>query len=602
MADTAAAPTVEDIAWDLEPLVHGEGPEGALRLLREADERAAAFAAAHAGKVAEIDGAGLAAAVAELTEISDLIGRAGTYASLRFSVDTVSPENGKLIAQVQELGTQIETKLLFFELEWAELSDERVEDLLSAGGLETVQHHLRSTRRYRPHLLTEPEERIVSELDVTGSSAWSRLFSEVTTAIEVSLDTEEQPITLDMAAAQLTSPDRAHRKHVAEQITEALAPTLRIRAYIFNTLLAGKATGDRLRSYDSWISSRNLANETSDEAVAALVEAVRDQYELARRWYRLKAKLLGLDRLADYDRLATVAASEESYSYEDGKALVLDAFGKFSPVMADGARRFFDEGWIDVPPRQGKRGGAFCSYAVPSAHPYLMLNWTNKMRDVTTLAHEMGHGLHAYLAQDRGIFEFHTPLTMCETASVFGEALVFSDLLERTTEPEARLALLAENIEGSIATVFRQVGFNRFEELVHTERRTAGELSVDRFGELWLESSTEMFGDSIELSDGYERWWSYIPHFIGTPGYVYAYAFGQLLALSVYGRYAREGEAFVPAYLEMLSAGGSKSPEELVAIAGLDLTDPGFWRGGLALVEQQLVEAEKAAEAVLAGR
>lgn len=599
MADTAAAP---DIAWDVDPLVDGEGAAGVARLLEEADGLAASFQERYAGKVAELDGTGLAAAVAELEAISDSSGRAAVYASLRFSVDTADPENGALLAQVQEKSTQIETKLLFFELEWAALEDEQVEALLGSEGLERVQHYLRSTRRYRPHLLTEPEERVIAETSVSGADAWRRLFSEVTSAIEVQLDGHDEPVPLDVAGSELTSPDREYRQHVAEQISKALKPTLKIRAYISNTLLADKATGDRLRSYDTWISSRNLSNETSDESVQALVDAVRGSYEISRRWYRLKAKLLGLEKLADFDRLATVASSEESYSYEQGKQIVLDAFEEFSPEMAAVANRFFEENWIDVPPRPGKRGGAFCSYAVPSLHPYVMLNWTGKRRDVTTLAHELGHGIHAHVARERGIFEFSTPLTLAETASVFAEALVFGKLLEETTDPESRLALLAENIEGSLATVHRQIGFNHFEDLVHTERREVGELSVERFGELWLQSSQELFGDSIELSDGYETWWSYIPHFINTPGYVYAYAFGQLLALSVYGRYLEQGESFVPAYLEMLQAGGSKKPEELVAIAGLDLTDPSFWQGGLALVEDQLRQAEEAAEAVLAAR
>jgi oligoendopeptidase F len=270
--------------------------------------------------------------------------------------------------------------------------------------------------------------------------------------------------------------------------------------------------------------------------------------------------------------------------------------------MADGARRFFDERWIDAPIRPAKRGGAFCAYTVPSIHPYVMLNYTSKRRDVLTLAHELGHGLHAYLATDRGVFEQHTPLTVCETASVFGETLVFRRLLDAAQEPESRLSLLAENIEGSIATVFRQVAMNRFEDLAHTARRESGELSVDRIGELWAQSQEELLGDAVEVTEGYRSWWSYVPHFIGTPGYVYAYAYGQLLALSVYGRYLEEGEAFVPKYLDMLAAGGSRSPEDLAAIAGLDLTDPGFWRSGLDLVKGQLEQAEAAAEEVLAAR
>jgi oligoendopeptidase F len=594
---------LESVAWDLDPLVDGDGEAGADRLLDEADRRATAFQQQHAGKVADLDGPGLAAAIAELAQISELAGRAGNYAMLRFAVDTAEPANGALLMRVQEKGTQIETKLLFFDLEWAALPDERAEELLGADGLDQARHHLRTARRYRPHLLTEAEEKIVSEKSVTGSAAWSRLFSEVTSAIKVDLDGEDEPVALDVALSRLMSPDRALRAHVAERVTEALQPTLRIRAYIYNTLMADKATEDRLREFPSWISSRNLSNEASDESVAALVEAVREAYEIPRRWYRLKARLLGIERLADYDRMASVGGEDEkAYDWDEAKDIVLSSFGDFSDVLADGARRFFDERWIDAPVRPAKRGGAFCAYTVPSAHPYVMLNYTSQRRDVLTLAHELGHGLHAYLARDRGVFEQHTPLTLAETASVFGETLVFARLLDQAETPESRLALLAENIEGSIATVFRQVAMNRFEDLAHTARRTEGELSVDRISELWTQSQEELLGDAVEVTDGYKTWWSYVPHFIGTPGYVYAYAYGQLLALSVYGKYLEEGESFVPKYVELLSAGGSKSPEELAAIAGLDLTDPGFWRAGLDLVKAQLEQAEQAAEEVLAKR
>jgi oligoendopeptidase F len=593
----------ESVAWDLDPLVDGEGDAGADRLLDEADRRATAFAAAHAGKVAELDGPGLAAAIAELAEISELVGRVGNYAMLRFAVDTAEPANGALLQRVQERGTVIETQLLFFDLEWAALDDERAEELLQADGLDHARHYLRTARRYRPHLLTEAEEKIMSEKSVTGSAAWSRLFSEVTSAIKVDLDGEDEPVALDVALSRLQSPDRALRAHVAERVSAALQPTLRIRAYIYNTLMADKSTDDRLRAYPSWISSRNLANEASDESVQALVEAVREAYEIPRRWYRLKARLLGVDRLADYDRMASVGGTEEkSYGWDEAKDIVLGSFGDFSDVLADGARRFFDEDWIDAPVRPAKRGGAFCAYTVPSVHPYVMLNYTAQRRDVLTLAHELGHGLHAYLARDRGVFEQHTPLTLAETASVFGETLVFARLLDEAQTPESRLTLLAENIEGSIATVFRQVAMNRFEDLVHTARRTEGELSVDRISELWTQSQEELLGDAVEVTEGYRTWWSYVPHFIGTPGYVYAYAYGQLLALSVYGKYLEEGASFVPKYVELLSAGGSKSPEELAAIAGLDLTDPGFWRAGLDLVKGQLEQAEAAAEEVLAKR
>jgi oligoendopeptidase F len=396
------------------------------------------------------------------------------------------------------------------------------------------------------------------------------------------------------------SPERDVRRTSAEAVTAALAPGLRTRAYIFNTLLHDKAVDDRLRNYDNWLAARNLSNEASDESVQALLSAVRNRYEIARRWYRLKAQLLGIDKLADYDRMAAVTQDDEPVDWEDAKELVLATYAEFTPELGDPARAFFDDRRIDAPPRPAKRGGAFAAYTVPSEHPYLMLNYTAKRRDVLVLAHEMGHGLHADLARPRGVLEQGTPLTLAETASVFGETRVFGRLLDQAPTPESRLSLLAESIEGSIATVFRQTAMNRFEELVHTARREEGELSVERFNELWARSQEEMLADTVELTEGYHSWWSYVPHFIATPGYVYAYAYGQLLALSIYKRYVDEGESFVPSYLELLRAGGSRSPEDLGRIVGIDLADPGFWDSGLDLVEAQLEEAEAAAHEALA--
>jgi oligoendopeptidase F len=592
---------VQEVAWDLDPLVDGEGPEGADRLLAEADERAARFAEAHAGRVAELDGPGLAAAMSEVEAIVDLIGRAGSYAMLRFSVDTADHANGALLARVQEKATAVETKLVFFELEWAALDDARVDELLGADGLDTTRHHLRTLRRYRPHLLSEPEEKLMTEKALTGRDAWTRLFSELTSSVRVELPDADEGVPLDVALSRLMAPDSEVRRTTAEAVNAALEPGLRTRAYVFNTLLQDKSVDDRLRSYPSWIASRNLANEASDESVQALLETVRANYDLPQRWYRLKAQLLGVDRLRDYDRMASVAEEEVTVDWPDATELVLTSFHDFSPTLGDLAQRFFDERWIDAPVRPNKRGGAFCAYTTPTVHPFVLLNYTSRRRDVLTLAHELGHGLHAALARPRGPLEQHTPLTVSETASVFGETLVFRRLLDAADTPQSRLALLAENIEGSIATVFRQTAMNRFEELVHTARRGEGELSVDRFGELWHQSQDELLGDAVEITDGYRMWWSYVPHFIGTPGYVYAYAYGQLLALSVYRRYLEEGEEFVPRYLELLAAGGSRSPEDLAAIAGLDLADPSFWAKGLDLVREQLEAAEAAAGEVQSG-
>ena len=595
MASTETAledPDLLQTAWDLDPLVDGRGDEGALAWLDEAERRAIAFADRYAGRVADLDGPQLVEAMRELEAIEELAGKAGTYAGLRFSTDTSDPARGALLQRVQERGTAIETKLLFFGLEWAALDDERAEELLAAEGLDFARHHLRMERRYRPYLLSEPEEKILTEKQVSARAAWARLFAEQVSAIEVG----EAGKPLDSALARLSSADRSVREQTARDVTEALAPGLRTRAFILNTLLADKATDDRLRGYPTWISSRNLSNEVSDESVEALVSAVQERYAaIPQRWYRLKAQMLGVPKLADFDRAAAVTSEEPVFRWGEARDLVLDAFASFSPVLEREARRFFDERWIDAPVRPGKRGGAFATTAVPSVHPYVMLNFTAKRRDVLTLAHELGHGLHFAFAAHQGILQQHTPLTVAETASVFGEAIVFGRLLEQAETPESRLALLAEAIEGAIATVFRQTAMNRFEDAVHTTRRSVGELSVDRFGELWASTQEDLFGDAVEVTEGYRTWWSYIPHFINTPGYVYAYAYGQLLALSVYRRYRDEGESFVPSYLEMLAAGGSMLPEDLARIVGVDLSDPGFWSAGLDLVAEQLDDAEAAA-------
>ena len=582
-------PELEQATWNLEDLVDGEGREGVERQLDEAQTAADAFAGRHAGKVAELDGPGLEEAMRDLAIIGELVGRAGSYAHLDFSVDTQDPERGALVARVTERSTSIETKLVFFELEWAALDDDRVEELLAHPGLDFARHYLRTVRRYRPHLLSEPEEKLMAEKGQTGRGAWARLFAELMAQVEVDGD------PLEVALSRLMHPDREVRRTTAESITQALRPGLRTRAYIFNTLVLDKAVDDRLRSYSSWLQSRNLANEASDESVAALVEAVKGRYEIARRWYRLKAKLLGIERLADYDRIAPVVQDEQRIEWRDARALVLESYTAFSPDLGQLAGRFFDERWIDAPVRPRKRGGAFCAYTVPSVHPYVLLNYTARRRDVLTLAHELGHGVHAALAREQGLFQQGTPLTLAETASVFGEELVFGRLLDEATEPESRLALLAEAMEGQIATVFRQIAMNQFEHALHTARREEGELAIDRIGDLWQASQEELLGDAVEVTENYRAWWSYVPHFVNTPGYVYAYAYGQLLALSVYRRYEEEGDAFVPSYLELLRAGGSRSPEELGSIVGVDLADPGFWDSGLELVERQLQLAEDAA-------
>ncbi|MFN0028148.1 MAG: M3 family oligoendopeptidase [Acidimicrobiales bacterium] len=594
-----------NVGWDLEPLLDGLDVDG---LLAKA-EQLADEVVAYRGRLGALSGSDWVEVMSLTARLHELVGRAGNYASLMMATDTADPARGALMAKVQQRGTALSTRLIFFDLEWTALDGAVAEEILSEPGLAFCAHHLRTVRRSRPHLLSEPEERVDTEKSQTSSSAWSRLFGELIAGVELTLSDHATAaasggnaagagplnVPLEAGLSLLSHPSRDVRRQAADAVTEGLQPGLRTRAFVFNTVLLESSIEDRLRGYPTWLSSRNLANEASDASVAALVEAVIGRYDLPQRWYRTKAAILGVERLSDFDRSASVASSEVSFGWQAARELVLDSYHSFSPTLADVARRFFDESWIDAPLRPAKRPGAFCAYTVPSHHPYLLLNWTAKRRDVLTLAHELGHGLHAYLARDQGIFHVSTPLTLAETASVFGETVTFGRLLEESTDPADRLALLAESVEGAIATVFRQTAMNRFEEAIHTHRRDVGELSLEDFGNHWATTQAAMLGSAVELTEGYRTWWSYIPHFINTPGYVYAYAYGQLLALSVYQRYVEEGAGFVPRYLELLAAGGSQSPEALASIVGCDLTDPGFWDGGLSIIEGQIDAAEDAA-------
>jgi oligoendopeptidase F len=591
------------VAWDLLPILDGAASVDAV--IDAADAIAVELVESGRGRIATMNAAELVAFHRRYAELIELLGRAGSYASLMFAGDTADPANGARVAHVQQRATAINTQLLFIELEWASASDEHVDAVLSSPtrDLDFIRHHLRSARRYRPHLLSEPEERIITEKDVTGESAWGRLFDELSSAMEVTVeqvDGTTATLPLLQGLSMLQHPDRAVRQRAHEAVNVGLQPGLRTRAFVFNTLLNDKAIEDRLRTFPSWISSRNLANDASDESVQALVDAVVGRYDIPHRWYALKAKILGLDKIADYDRSASVATTESQVPWSVATEVVTDAYSSFSGELASIVQRFLREDWIDAPTRVGKRPGAFCSYTVPSHHPYVLLNWTGRTRDVATLAHELGHGVHGYLSREQGVFQMSTPLTLAETASVFGETVTSKRLLAMITDPNERLALLASILEDSIATVFRQVAMNRFEHAVHSSRRTDGELAVEHINELWAESQTAMLGPAVEITEGYRTWWSYIPHFIHTPGYVYAYAYGQLLSLSVYRRYEQVGESFVPKYLEMLRAGGSMNPQDLGRIVDCDLSDPNFWIGGLAIVDEQLTAAENAA--IAAGR
>jgi oligoendopeptidase F len=579
----------EEVAWDLSDLYDGGDDPRVEADVQEAEEAAAAFRERYYGRVAELSAAELAGAIDERERIESILTRAIYYAHLWFSTNMADPPRGALVARLTEKGAALDTQLLFFGLEIADLEDEAAEALLADDVLEHWHHWLRSVRKFRPYLLTEPEEKIFTEKSVSGVSAWGRLYEELLGALRVELDGVD--VALDEAMSKLYSGDRDERRRAAEAVTSTLQPGLRTRTFIFNTIVLDKSIDDRLRGYETWISSRNLRNDTTDEAVQALVDAAVARYDLVQRYYRLKARLLGLDRLSFYDRMAPVGDDPTKVPWDAAREIVVGAYSDFSGDTGEIVSRFFDESWIDAPVRENKRNGAFCATTIPGAHPYVLMNFTGDRRSILTLAHELGHGLHGVLTQPLGLFNADTPLTTAETASVFGEALTLKRLLALEEDPRRRLNLLAGRIEDSIATVFRQVAMNRFEDAVHNDRREQGELSSERVEEVWLETQTQLLADSVDI-DGYGPWWSYVPHFIGSPGYVYAYAYGFLFALAIFRKYELEGEAMVEPYLEVLRAGGSKPPEELAQIVGLDLTDPGIWASGIDALAAELDEAE----------
>jgi oligoendopeptidase F len=501
---------------------------------------------------------------------------------------------------VQERGSAVRNAIVFFQLEWVALDDAQAVERLTSPTLTRRRHLLESMRRYRPHVLSEPEERILEELANTGERAWGRLFDEILAAarFRVALDGEAKELSEEATLSLLYDAARERRRAAAAGLTEGLKQHARILAFVFNTLLQSKASEDRLRSYPDPLAARHLANEIEPASVQALLAASERAFPLVQRYYRLKARLLGLDTLLDYDRYAPVGAASGQVPFDAARRIVLDAYRDFSPALADLAGRFFERRWIDAELRPGKRGGAFSASTVPSVHPYVMLNYTGTLRDVMTVAHELGHGVHQSLAREQGLFEQDTPLTLAETASVFGEMLVFRRMLKQERDPKTRLALLCGKLEDAFATVFRQVVMTRFEEKLHAARRSEGELPIERINALWLEANAPMHGDAVRLTDDYAWWWLYIPHFVHSPFYCYAYAFGELLVLALLRRYDEEGEAFVPRYLDLLRAGGSQAPAALLAKLGLDVTDPRFWEGGLAVLEGMVAEAE----ALAAGR
>jgi oligoendopeptidase F len=588
---TAVKQTGADgVRWDLSDLYTSPTDPKIEATLEHALERAKAFEAKFRGRFASLDPSEFAAMMRELEDDEDAAAKPEVYAYLLHSQNTQDPAAGRLLARVREASAERGSHGVFFTLELAQVSDEQAARLYADAHAARYRHTVEEARKFRRHQLSEPEERVLTDYSPVGNSAWTRLFEELCAGIRVELDGRQ--LGLDEALTQLREPDRDVRRRASAAVTVALGGDIRTRAYIFNVILQEKAIDDRLRKFPSWLSSRNLANETSDEAVQALVEAVTGRYDICARYYRVKRQLLAVGDLHEWDRYAPLQEVSRDVSWEEAKELVLGSYHRFSTKAGALVEDFFNHGWIDAPVQPGKAGGAYCMPVTPRHHPYVMLNFTGKLRDVTVLAHELGHGLHDRLASKQHIFDFNPPLTLAETASVFGEALTFNRIMSEEKHPKVRLAMLCSQCEDAFSTVFRQVAFNRYEDACHIARRREGELAIDQLGEIYQSKLQPMFGDALILTDEHKVWWSYIEHFLHTPGYVYAYAFGNLLALSVYQRYLELGPAFVDDYLEFLAAGGSTRPDELVRRLGMDITDPDFWDAGLRILDGMVTEVE----------
>ncbi len=584
----------ENIVWDLSVFYNDvDDPriEADMDALR-AD--VAAFAEQYRGKVATLGAAELAQAMAQRENHYNRLIKLAAFAQLNYATDTNDTQIGALVQKITQFGAELRAEVVFFDLEWQEADEAHVQAILADPAVARYRHTLEAELRYRPYTLSEPEEKVMIALNVSGRSAWTRFFSQLSAAMRYDYDGEQ--ITMSDVLSKLYETDRDVRQKAADSVTAGLQEKMMELTYIFNVLASDKSITDNLRGYPSWVSSRNLSNKAPDAVVQALIETVTSNYDLVARHYTLKRKLLGLDELTDYDRYAPLPleAGEKMYQWDEARDVVLGAFNEFSPQMSQIAGRFFSENWIHAPVLPHKRGGAFCATTTTDAHPYVLVNFLGKAKDVSTLAHELGHGIHGYLAMNaQGLFGADTPLTTAEMASTFGEMLVFTDLMEKETNPAAQLAMLFEKIESTFATVFRQVSMNRFEHAMHTAYREEGELSTERLNELWLGTQRDMFQGSVTMREDYGYWWSYVPHFLHTPGYVYAYAFGELLVLALFELYKEQGADFVPKYMDVLAMGGNDYPDNILKVAGVNLNDPAFWGKGIEVI-RDLVDQEEA--------
>ena len=583
--------------WNLSDLYRAPDSPDVKRDIERARQDARALKERYQGKLAALteDGAALAGAIAAYERLQDLIGRIASYAGLLYSADTSDPIRAKFYGDMQEQLTDITSNLLFFALELNRIDDEAMARALQVPELAYYAPWIEDLRRERPFQLDDQIEQLFHEKAVTGRAAFNRLFNETMTALRFEVMGDE--LSIEPTLNLLSDPDEAKRHSAAVALSKVLGKNIRLFTLVTNTLAKDKEISDRWRGFKDVAESRHLANRVEPEVVEALVEAVRAKYSsISHRYYAMKARWLGMAKLNHWDRNAPLPEqAERVIDWAEARETVLGAYRAFSPDMARVAGDFFDKGWIDAPVRDGKAPGAFSHPTVPSAHPYILMNYMGKPRDVMTLAHELGHGVHQVLANGQGPLMAPTPLTLAETASVFGEMLTFQALLARVTDQREKKAMIASKVEDMINTVVRQIAFYNFERHVHTERRD-GELTSDRLGQIWLKVQGESLGPAVDLRAGYESFWTYIPHFIHSPFYVYAYAFGECLVNSLYAVYEQADGGFAEKYLDMLRAGGTKHHSELLAPFGLDARDPAFWARGLSVIERLIDELESMEE------
>lgn len=579
----------KDILWDLKKFYNDIDDPAIKQDLDACLENSKKFFESHNNKISQLSPDVLRNAIKELEDIYDKTGSIASFAFLLFSINTNDPRYGAFYQSVKEFNSQIAKNTFFFEHQWTNLDEETANKFLTADELKEYWHYLAALRKFRSYLLSEAEEKILIEFSPVTISSWIGLFDKIRSQRLYGKDKRsEEHVLSDLYLA-----DREKRKTASEEFTEGLKEDLPVSTHIFNTTLGSKNIDDRLRKYPNWISQMNLYNEIDDETVDALISAVTSKFDIVESFYNIKKNILGYEALYDYDRYAPLPfGDEDEIHWKNCREIILDCFSEFSGKMADTAKLFFDNNWIHAPVYTGKMSGAFSHPTVPSKNPYILVNYTGNLRDVETVAHELGHGIHQYLSAPRGCLNSQHPLTLAETASVFAEILVYDRLKNNINDPKKKLKHICSKIESVFATVFRQISMNRFEDKIHTHRRQKGELFPDDLSNYWLETQRAMFGNSVTLTENYGVWWSYIGHFVHLPGYVYAYAFGEILVLSLYSLYKKGLADFVPKYIELLSAGSIDNPYKLLEPFGINLRDTDFWFNGLDLINDMVLDAK----------